>query len=397
MEGFSLQAQMLGGFVLRWDGGEIPVSGRSRKLCLLLAVLICHRDRPVSCRELIDLLWQGEARGANPLNSLKAILHRARAYLAPAEQAAGQGLILYREGCFQWNRSAPLTLDTEELVRLCRESERARGEERRLELGQKALSLYRGDFLPMLSGLPWAAEQARRLHQLYLQTVYEILPLLERRGRWQEAAPLAASALALEPCCEDLCIWQMKSLLQLDRHEEAVRVYEEFQDRLLARLGVMPSDALRALCQNARQDRDPRALTPDTLLERLEEPPLPGALFCGFDFFRVLCHAAARRAGRGNEPVHVALITLSGPENGPLPRYSLDRAMDHLQEIIMGRLRRGDAVTRCGASQFILLLPQAGLTDSQTVCRRITRAFTRQFPHSPAALSVSVQPLSLQR
>ena len=67
--------------------------------------------------------------------------------------------------------------------------------------------------------------------------------------------------------------------------------------------------------------------------------------------------------------------------------------MNNLEELIAGQLRRGDAFTRCSASQFALLLPQASYENSRMVCARITRAFVRQYPHSPAALQSAVLPL----
>jgi len=67
--------------------------------------------------------------------------------------------------------------------------------------------------------------------------------------------------------------------------------------------------------------------------------------------------------------------------------------MDNLQEILLHHLRQGDAAARCSASQFVLLLPQASYDNGLHICTRITRAFARQFPHSPAALQVSVQSL----
>ncbi len=89
----------------------------------------------------------------------------------------------------------------------------------------------------------------------------------------------------------------------------------------------------------------------------------------------------------------MALISVQPVKDAPLPRHSLDRVMDHLQDVIRRHLRQGDAATRCSASQFALLLPQATYANGQMICSRITRAFVRQFPHSPAALRVSLQPL----
>lgn len=387
-----LNIQMLGGFSLSREGVALSIGGRPQKLCLLLSFLILERPRPVPCEELIGLIWRDKPVDTAALNSLKAILHRARSWLDQLGQGMGRALILTRQGCCQWNPEQPVDLDVEEFSRLIRAGEDA-SEQERTELWIRALKLYRGDFLPVLGSCPWAASIAGELHEQYLRTALHVLPLLEGRGQAQEAAELAGFVFALEPLREDLCRWRMETLLRLDRHKEAARTYEDFQERLLAARGVMPSDALRELYRQAQNRRDPRAISPVALLERLQEPPHPGALVCDYDFFRIVCHSMARMAGRSGEPLHVALISVRPAKDAPLPRHSLDRVMDHLQDVIRRHLRRGDAATRCSASQFALLLPQATYANGRMICSRITRAFVRQFPHSPAVLHVSLQPL----
>lgn len=84
---------------------------------------------------------------------------------------------------------------------------------------------------------------------------------------------------------------------------------------------------------------------------------------------------------------------MTGKNKKELAKRSLDRAMENLQEQIRTNLRKGDVASRCSVSQFILLLPQANYENSCMVCRRIIKAFSRQYPHSPAQLHFSVQPL----
>lgn len=388
-----LNVQTLGGFSISREGAGLSISGRPKKLCLLLSFLILERPRPVPFGELVELIWMGKPVSASSLNALKAILHRVRNWLDQLGEGAGRTLILSRQGCCQWNPEQPVTLDSEEFSRLCQAGEEAQNEAERLELWTRALKLYRGSFLPALSDCPWAASIAAALHNRYLQTVPQVLPLLDGQGRTREAADLAGSAFALEPLREDLCRLRMETLLRLDQRREAAYTYEDFQERLLAAQGLMPSDGLRELYREALGRRDPRAVSPVTLLERLQEPPRSGALLCEYDFFRVVCHSMSRMAARSGEPLQVALISVQSARDDPLPRYSLDRVMDHLQEIIRLHLRRGDAAAQCSASQFALLLPQATYENGQMVCARITRAFSRQFPHSPAVLRVSLQPL----
>lgn len=387
-----LNIQMLGGFSLSREDARISVGGRPQKLCLLLSFLILERPRPVPWEELAGLIWRDKSVDSSSLNALKAILHRARSWLDQLGEGTGRTLILTRQGCCQWNPEQPVTLDAEEFSRLIRAGEQAPAEER-LKLWVRALELYRGDFLPALGSCPWAASVSADLHEKYLRASLQVLPLLDGQGRTQEAAELAGSVFALEPLREDLCQWRLETLLRLERHKEAAQTYEDFQERLLASQGIIPSDRLRELYRKAQNRRDPRAISPVALLERLQEPPHPGALLCDYDFFRIVCHSMARMAARSGEPLHVALISVQPVKDAPLPRHSLDRVMDHLQDVIRRHLRQGDAATRCSASQFALLLPQATYANGQMICSRITQAFVRQFPHSPAVLRVSLQPL----
>lgn len=379
-----LRVQMLGDFSIR-RGQAVLIGGRSRKLFLLLAVLIRERSRPVPYGELSDLLWAGQDGGS--FNALKAILHRARSALDQLGDGCGKSLLLSREGGFQWNSEIPLAVDAEDFSRLAADEDL----ERRLE----ALALYRGDFLPALSGHPWADTQAESLRQQYQESLPAALSALAEANRWQETAELTETACALEPCREDLCRFRMEALLHLSQGSDAVRTYESLHRHLLSQLGVLPSQALRDLHRQALGDRDPRALSPATLLDALLEPPCSGSLVCDFDTFRTICHSAARMASRGGEPVHIALLTAAGRAEAPLPaRHSLNRAMDHLEEVLRQGLRRGDAAARCGADQFVLLLPQASYDASRAICARLVRAFTRRCPHSPVRIAFFVQTLT---
>ncbi|MEG0321965.1 MAG: diguanylate cyclase, partial [Oscillospiraceae bacterium] len=101
----------------------------------------------------------------------------------------------------------------------------------------------------------------------------------------------------------------------------------------------------------------------------------------------------ARSISRSGMAVHIGLFSLASSSGCKLPKRSLDRCMDNLGELICQSLRRGDVAARCSVSQFILLLPQANFENSQKVLGRILKQFNRQYPHSPAVLSFSVQPL----
>jgi len=64
-----LHIQMFGKFSLK--AGSVQISSgdnRSRKLWLLLAYILCHRERIIPRKELINLLW-GDESSNNPENA----------------------------------------------------------------------------------------------------------------------------------------------------------------------------------------------------------------------------------------------------------------------------------------------------------------------------------------
>ena len=391
----ALQIRMLGDFSIQSGSSEINDGGnRSKKVWLLLAYMIYCRNRPVTQEELISLLWNEQERSANPLNALKTMLHRARSFLDQMEEGAGHELVLRRGGSYAWNTAIPLQIDIDEFDELCKAGSAAGDEEERLELWTRALSLYRGDFLTRLSSEPWVVPISAYFHNQYIQTVTTVLPLLEAKGRWTEIEAMCRTAVEVEPYQEELYRFLMRALVQAGYQREAIAVYEDMSQLLFSNFGVMPSDETRALYREIVRTVNDRAVSPDLLMEQLRESSGPGgALICDYDFFTAIYHATARAVVRNGDAVHIGLISMVSGDGNELPRRSLDRAMDNLQDIIRLSLRRGDIAARCSGSQFILMLPQANYENSCKVCDRIVRAFARQYPHSPARLNVSVQPL----
>lgn len=386
---------MLGRFSIGVGAREIDDSGdRSHKVWLLLAYMIYDRDRAVTQVDLIRLLWGEEESSSNPLNALKTMFHRVRTTLNQLDSSAGHELIVRRGGSYAWNTEIPLALDVEEFDALCRSAAAERNEERRLESCLRAVELYQGDFLVKLATEPWVVPIAAYFHNRYIQVVRESLPLLETRGRRQEAVALCRRALEVEPYDEGLYRHRMRNLLDLGRQKEAIAVYEDMSELLFTNFGVMPSEEIRALYREAVRTVNDRAVPMGVVREQLREPnSASGALFCEYDFFKVLYHAEARAIARSGDAVHIALLSVLGEGGEELPKRSLNRVMENLREVIRHNLRRGDVVTRCSVSQYLLMLPQANYENSGMVCERVIKAFFRQYPHSPASLNYSVQPL----
>lgn len=208
------------------------------------------------------------------------------------------------------------------------------------------------------------------------------------------AAELCRSAITIEPYNELIYQHLMRDLLAQGQQREVISIYEDMSQLLFDNFGIMPADESRALYREAVRTVNDRAVSMGTLREQLREPDgLSGALFCDYDFFKVIYHAEARAVARSGDAVHICLLSVTDAAGEELAKRSLDRCMENLQELIRTSLRRGDIAARCSVSQYILMLPQANYENSCKVCDRIVRAFFRQYPHSPAKLHFTVQPL----
>lgn len=396
MNGPTLQVQMLGQFTLRYGDRTISDSDdRSRRVWSLLAYMLYNHGRSFAQEELIHLYWSNSEKSADPGNALKSIFHRIRTALDKLQPGLGRLLIRRKAGRYFWNNAMPLSLDIEDFEAHFHAAEAAGDDDVRLAEYQAALALYAGDPLPRMTDEIWTIPIVAYYHSLYTRAAAGAIELLEKQERTAEAVALCRRAIHIEPYQEDLYEHLMRGLLRTGDMKGAMSVYEEMSEQLFAHFGVMPSETLRTLYRQATRTVNDRTLTMDEVCSQLEEPaPHGGAMVCEYDFFKILYRFEARSIARNGHSANICLLSVSGKDGEMLARRSLDPAMNNLQVLVQNNLRRGDAIARCSISQYIILLPQANYENSRMVADRLVSAFYRRYPHSPARLRYTVQPLA---
>lgn len=396
MNGPTLQVQMLGQFTLRYGDRTISDSDdRSRRVWSLLAYMLYNYGRSFAQEELIHLYWSNNEKSADPGNALKSIFHRIRTALDKLQPGLGRLLIRRKAGRYFWNNVMPLSLDIEDFEAHFHAAEAAGDDDVRLAEYQAALALYAGDPLPRMTDEIWTIPIVAYYHSLYTRAAAGAIELLEKQERTAEAVALCRRAIHIEPYQEDLYEHLMRGLLRTGDMKGAMSVYEEMSELLFAHFGVMPSETLRTLYRQATRTVNDRTLTMDEVCSQLEEPaPHGGAMVCEYDFFKILYRAEARSIARNGHSANICLLSVSDKDGEMLARRSLDPAMNNLQVLVQNNLRRGDVIARCSISQYIILLPQANYENSRMVADRLVSAFYRRYPHSPARLRYTVQPLA---
>lgn len=390
-----LKVQMLGTFSIMLGNAKVDdSSNRSKKIWLLLAYLIYNRDRMVSQEELIQLLWNGEEENENPTGALKTAFWRARQMLEPLGPSLGKEAIIRKGGGCRWNPAIKTELDTDLFEELCRAGAASEDPEDRLEKFYNAVAMYDGGFLNKMNMEPWVSPISAYYHHVYINALLETLPLLEKQNRLQEVESLCHRAMQEDPYNELLHQYYLRSIASRGEYTRAAAAYEELREQLYSNLGITPAEETQEIHREILRNLSGYAQLPDTIRESLrEESPVGGATVCDFNFFKFFYQAEARAAARRGDAVHIGVLSITDKDGEELARRSLDRAMENLQIQIQRSLRKSDMMSRCSASQFVVMLLQANYENSRMVCDRIVRAFTRTYPHSPAKIHVAVMPV----
>lgn len=383
--------RMLGEFTLTSGENFVSDTGnRSKKVWALLAYLVLNRGQYFPQQKLIDLLWGSDSESANPENVLRITLHRLRAILDQLWDGAGRELILRREGGYGWNPETPVTLDCEQFELLA-----ATEGDGRLAALLEALDLYHGDFLVKQASEMWIIPISTHFQNLHLMLTLEAAKLLSAAGRHAEAAQRCSSAVEMNPYHEPLHQILMQELVAVGDRKSAAAVYESLSKRLFDDFGIRPNEETRDIYRAAVHSPEDRTLPMDEVLEHLQEPETKtGAMECDYDYFKVLCYAESRAMERSGNATHVALLSLAPATDKPLTKRSMNRIMEQLGEALRNNLRRGDTISRCSVSQYIIMLPKANYENSCMVCRRIIAAFNRAHPYISAKINFMVQPLN---
>lgn len=199
-----MTVQMFGGFSISLSGSILSdQNDRSKKVWTILAYLIAFRDREISQRELIELLW-GDGDLRSHANALKTLLYRVRRVLENIETKNSKKIIKTRRGYYSWNKDIPVWVDTEEFDRLAAAAEEASDEAEKLDIQLKALSLYKGDFLPNICGTLWAVTLCANYHSKYIKLVYDTVIKLDKASRFEDIVTVCRKAVAIDPYDEQL-------------------------------------------------------------------------------------------------------------------------------------------------------------------------------------------------
>ncbi|HSL75723.1 MAG TPA: BTAD domain-containing putative transcriptional regulator [Candidatus Limnocylindrales bacterium] len=211
----------------------------------VLAILLMHAGEIVPTDRLIDLLW-ADHPPRTAAHSVQIYVSELRKVLEPL---AGRRLIATRQPGYQLD-TPPETIDAHEfeaLVEAGRKALDAGERERGTGLLRSAHQLWRGPALSDFAYEEFAQPYIRRLHDLHLDAIEDLVGAELEAGRTTEVLPLLDAAVREDPLRERSRELLMLALYRSGRHAEALRTFERLRILLAEELGLDPSPPLQRM------------------------------------------------------------------------------------------------------------------------------------------------------
>ncbi len=255
--------------ILRLDGRSLD-DKVSQKTIALLALLMMRENKTMRRAELIDILWPDSSEEAGKYN-LRFNLWQLRKALGERDDKT---LVLSSRADCRINPDYEYVCDIE-IAERCRlaenpdaTSENPTGANRPDDADRSAsdapenpagdvietvLDMFRRDFLSdyYFRGCSELNDmivmERYRLENQYLRLMHAYIQRTFEEGNYPKSLAAAEKTLEIDPYDEDTAYIQFSILLNQGNFSEAGKQYHRFRMKLMADIGVEPSDALQEL------------------------------------------------------------------------------------------------------------------------------------------------------
>ena len=364
-----LKVYMLGSFSMIYGGKPVTFRrGGTTKVLKLLQILLHNSGAKggIPRNQLLEDLY-GSEEVSDAANNLRGTAHRLKKILAESILPE-YDYIQIENGIYKWQSPMRTWVDVLEFSRKVKEGEAETHEAMRYELFKQACELYRGEFLPELSGEDWVIISSvayKKQFTTALSGVWEYLMYIQD---YEKMLEFSSEAVKIYPFDE----WQamkIEALMGLNRYKEAMDFYEETARMFFEELGISPSDRTMKLFDEMSAKMTSSYQTAGEIEKKLKEKEeKSGALYLSLPSFRDSYRLLQRILERNGQSAYLMVITMVDTKGRPAESTrKQEEYAKVLHNAIQKSLRKGDSFTKYSASQFLILL----VGTNRENCRRI--------------------------
>jgi LuxR family maltose regulon positive regulatory protein len=251
----ALQARYFGHFEMFCNGEVVPL-GRNGKALAILKYLLAHRTRLVSQDHLMGWLWP-ESNLKKARWSLNSAMHVLRKLLSNCPAPGLENYILLEEGYYRLCPTVRVETDIDEFDVSYERGRRLQKAHRTQEAAaeyEKAIELYRGDYLLEDLYEDWTMVERERLANAYVDMLGRLAVHYMEGGQYQEAIRACYRLLEKDRCHEGSYRVLMRCYVSLGLRGRALRQYRLCEEILLQDYGTAPSSETQSLYRNLLSD-----------------------------------------------------------------------------------------------------------------------------------------------
>ncbi|HEV2093881.1 MAG TPA: BTAD domain-containing putative transcriptional regulator [Rubrobacter sp.] len=244
----SLRARFFGHFELLC-GDEAVALGRNGKALTILKYLLAQRTRPVSQDHLMGWLWPDSSL-KKARWSLNSAVHGLRKLLGDCPSLASVNCVLLEEGHYRLCPAVRVTTDVDEFdgrYERGRSLERSRRMPEAVAEYERAIGLYRGDYLVEDLYEDWTMVERERLANAYVDMLGRLAVHYVETGQPHECIRACYRILEKDRCHEDSYRLLMRCYVLLGLRGRALRQYRLCEKTIGREYGMSPSPETRAL------------------------------------------------------------------------------------------------------------------------------------------------------
>lgn len=366
-----LNVYCLGRFRVQKPGDSMPVGVGSRhKMWSLFKFLVTRKGIPLPTQTIMETFWP-EVADTMDTSALRTAVCRLRAHLEPkrAIYSRASYVICTKDTC-AFNINAPFWLDADEFEKLIAKAHRVGVNDKAagIELYLKAIDLYEGDFLSEDLYQEWTVIPREHYRRLFLDAVKEAAVWCLEKRDCLTARTVLERGLEIDPLVEDLHILLMRTLVELGDKKAAVQYYTYSTGMLYRELGSKPSNELKRLYQQIREDEWLNGKEMSAPIEKEDGP-----FVCNPELFRNLLALEKRRIARNGGESTLVIMELS--QRGMARPKSENIPVEVLEGVAQECLRKSDIICRLAERHLAILLPSTGVAGSKVTVANIKNIY----------------------
>lgn len=228
------------------EGKPIPaIKGKKNKS--LLAYLLYHHHKPIHREVLMDKFW-GDVSPDSARNSLYVAICNIRKYFTAI--FPNREVILLENDCYAINSELEILTDIDQFHFFHKKGksiETLQGLKHALGAYNKALALYKGDFLGRMPFEEWCEPIRANLIEIYLFILNQECVYFSDRNEYDACIQIGKKMLEKDSCLEEVHRKLMRSYYALGLNDLSIRQYLTCKETLEKELNIHPSSQTQEL------------------------------------------------------------------------------------------------------------------------------------------------------